>query len=193
MLAPVRRGILGGTFDPPHLVHLIAGEAAWRDLRLDVVTFLPAGQPWQKAGRVMTPAGHRWAMTRAAVTRVEYFEADDREVRRPGPTYTIDTLEAFEGDDLFLILGADAALGLPTWHRWREIVDRVHVTVAPRPGVGRIDVEATSVPVTWLDAPEIPLSGTMLRERAAAGKSLRFLVPEAVWQYMVREGLYGQA
>ena len=96
----MRRGILGGTFDPPHLAHLVAGEAAWRQLGLEVVTFIPAGAPWQKQGRQVTEAAHRWEMTRLAVAGVDYFEADDREILRRGPTYTVDTLAQFPDDDL---------------------------------------------------------------------------------------------
>jgi len=101
MLPPVRRGILGGTFDPPHLAHLVAGEAAYRELGLDVVTFLPAGRPWQKADLGVSPAADRWEMTRRAVAGVSYFAADDREVRRDGWTYTADTLATFpESEEL---------------------------------------------------------------------------------------------
>ena len=95
----MRRAILGGTFDPPHLAHLFAGEAAYRQLEVDVVTFIPAGDPWQKAGRDVTPAHHRWAMTELAVDGIEYFEADRREVDREGWTYTIDTLTSFGEDE----------------------------------------------------------------------------------------------
>nr|NIR41213.1 nicotinic acid mononucleotide adenylyltransferase [Actinomycetota bacterium]NIS36208.1 nicotinic acid mononucleotide adenylyltransferase [Actinomycetota bacterium]NIT97341.1 nicotinic acid mononucleotide adenylyltransferase [Actinomycetota bacterium]NIU21007.1 nicotinic acid mononucleotide adenylyltransferase [Actinomycetota bacterium]NIU70774.1 nicotinic acid mononucleotide adenylyltransferase [Actinomycetota bacterium] len=103
--------LLGGTFDPPHIAHLVAAETAYRSLGIDVVTFLPAGRPWQKAGQEVTGADHRWAMTLLAIEGVEYFSADDREVRRDGWTYTIETLEAFEGHDVWLVLGADAAAG----------------------------------------------------------------------------------
>ncbi len=130
----MKRGLLGGTFDPPHIVHLLAGELAARQLGLDVVTFLPAGDPWQKGDREITGSGHRWEMVSRSVAGVEYFEADDREIRRQGPTYTIDTLEEFGGDELFLILGSDAAAAIPTWHRAQEVLDRVSLAVLPRPG-----------------------------------------------------------
>ncbi len=192
MLPAVHRGILGGTFDPPHVAHLLAGEAAYRDLALDVVTFLPAGSPWQKAGRAVSAAEHRWAMTEAAVAGVAYFEADDREVRRPGWTYTADTLATFPaGERITLVLGADAARGLPTWERLAEVLARADVAVMDRPGVARAEVEAAAGrPVTWLDAPQVAISGTMLRARAAAGGSLRFLVPDAGWRYVTEHGLY---
>ncbi len=189
----MRRGLLGGTFDPPHLAHLVAGEVAYRDLGLDVVTFLPAGHPWQKADTSVTSPEDRWEMTRLAVEGVPYFEADDREVRRQGWTYTVDTLAEFPADeDIFLILGSDAARGITTWHRWEEVLDRATVAVAPRPGTTYEAVrEGIPLEFVWLDMPTLDVSGTMLRERAAKGRSIRFMVCENVWQYIVDEGLYG--
>jgi len=120
MLQTVRRGILGGTFDPPHVAHLLAGEAAFRELGLDVVTFLPAGAPWQKAGLDVSSPAHRWAMTCLAVEGVDYFEPDDREVSREGWTYTADTLDTFPPDELVAplrgcvqqgVAGSDAEAG----------------------------------------------------------------------------------
>lgn len=191
MLAGVRRGILGGTFDPPHLAHLVAAEAAYRDLALDAVSFVPAGAPWQKAGRVVTAAGHRWEMSLRAVAGVDYLEADDREVRRDGWTYTIDTLGSFpERDDLVLILGADAAAGLRSWHRAADVLDRADIAVMPRPGVDRTAVEEAAGRVRWLDTPLLPMSGTMLRTMRREGRSIRFLVREAVYAYVEEHGLY---
>lgn len=195
MLLPVRRGILGGTFDPPHLAHLFAGEAAYRDLALDVVTFVPARAPWQKAGRDVTAADDRWKMTRLAIDGVPYFEADDREIRREGWTYTVDTLRSFPDDeDLYLILGADAARGLPTWNSAREVMDRATIAVVPRPGVGKQEVDdaLTEGQVVWLDTPDVRLSGTMLRRRAGAGRSIRFLVRDSVWQYVEENRVYAE-
>ncbi len=193
MLAAVQRGILGGTFDPPHVAHLMAGEAAYRNLGLDMVTFLPAGAPWQKAGRTVTDQEHRWQMTVRAVAGVEYFEADDREIRRAGWTYTADTLASFSAsDELTVILGADAALGLPSWHRHDEVLARARIAVMARPGVDEAAVaDAVGPGLVWLDAPLVAISGTMLRERAASGNSVRFLVRDAVWRYIVDHGLYG--
>jgi nicotinate-nucleotide adenylyltransferase len=187
----VRRGLLGGTFDPPHLAHLVAAEAAYRDLGLDVVTFLPAGSPWQKAGGRVTPAEHRWQMTLRALSGIDYFEGDDREVIREGWTYTIDTLATFPvDDDLVLVLGADAAAGLPTWHRYREVVDRVRLAVMPRPGADREAVEAVGADHHWLDTPLLPVSGTMLRAMRREGRSIRFFVRESVHDYIEGHGLY---
>ena len=189
---PVRRGILGVTFDPPHWAHLVAGEAAYRELGLDVVTFVPAGSPWQKADNDVSRVEHRWAMTSLAVEGVDYFGADDREVRRDGWTYTVDTLAEFADDDVALILGADAAAGLRSWHRSVEIVDRVVVAVMPRPGTDRSLVEATGARIRWLDVPDLAISGTMLRQRRADGGSIRFFVREPVYAYIVEHDLYAE-
>lgn len=187
----MRRALLGGTFDPPHLAHLVAGEAAYRGLPVDEVTFLPAGAPWQKAGRQVTASTHRWEMTLRAVEGVEYFSADDREVHRDGWTYTVETLATFPAEEeLWLVLGADAAAGLPTWERWREVVERARIAVAPRPGVTRSEVEEAAGPVVWLDMPELRVSGTDIRRHAASGGSVRFLVREGVWRYLTEHRLY---
>jgi nicotinate-nucleotide adenylyltransferase len=192
ILPPVQRGILGGTFDPPHLAHLVAGESAYRDLGLDIVTFIPAGDPWQKAGRHVSAPEHRWHMTQLAVDSVDYFEADDREVRRDGWTFTIDTLESYPDDeDITLILGADSARGLSSWQRHEDILARARVAVMSRPGIDGAEVEAAvGSNLVWLDSPQIPVSGTMLRARAAAGRSLRFFVRETVWMYLEEHRLY---
>lgn len=186
----MRRGILGGTFDPPHLAHLIAGEAAYRQLGLDLVSLIPAGAPWQKIGAEVSAASHRWEMTALACEGVEYFVADDREVNRDGWTYTIDTLEQFPGDDLVLILGADAAVRLPTWHRADEVVQRARVAVMPRAGASPEQVAAAGIEAAWLDVPEVAISGTMLRGRRRAGHSIRFFVRDAVHRYVEAHGLY---
>jgi nicotinate-nucleotide adenylyltransferase len=189
----MRRAIVGGTFDPPHIAHLLAGEAAYRQLGVDVVTFIPAGAPWQKADDGVTAPHHRWRMTELAVDGVEYFEADDREVRRPGWTYTIETLESFTGDEVVLVLGADAAANLPTWHRAAEVLERATVAVVPRPGHDRRLVDsAFDGNLEWLDMPEVSVSGTEIRARLARGKSVRFLVREAVWDYIVGEQIYSR-
>ena len=191
MLWAVRRGILGGTFDPLHVVHLMAGEAARNLLDLDMVTFITAGDPYQKAGMPMSPKEQRWRLTELGVADVEYFEADDREVRREGPSYMIDTLDTFpEDEEIFLILGADAAVGLPSWRRWEEVVERTTVAVISRPGVAEEEVAGIGAPYLWLDTPGIPISSTMLRARVEAGRSLRFFVPDPVWRYIADEKLY---
>lgn len=189
----MRRALFGGTFDPPHVAHLAAGEAAYRQLGVEQVTFLPAGDPWQKRDRRVSAATHRWEMTRLAVDGVDYFEADRGEIDRQGPSYTVDTLARYPADDeLVLVLGADAALGIGTWERSQDVLGRVTVAVAPRTGVGRAAVEgAVGERMVWLDLPELAVSGTELRRRVRAGGSIRFLVREAVWGYIQTHRLYG--
>jgi nicotinate-nucleotide adenylyltransferase len=192
MLRAVQRGILGGTFDPPHFGHLLAGEAAYRDLNLDVVTYMPTGDPWQKGNWEIADAHHRVEMLLRAIDGVEYFEMDDRETRRPGPTYTIETLDEMSADEeITLVLGADAARSLRTWHRWEEVVARVRIAVAPRSGIVPEDVlDAVPGDLVWLDMTPVSLSGTDLRGRVRAGKSVRFMTPDAVWRYVDEHGLY---
>ncbi|MFQ5967650.1 MAG: nicotinate-nucleotide adenylyltransferase, partial [Acidimicrobiia bacterium] len=183
----MRRGILGGTFDPPHFGHLLAGEAAYRDLELDVVSYFPTGDPWQKADRRIGAPHHRFEMLRRAIGGVGYFDIDDRELRREGPTYTIDTLEELEDseDELTLVMGADSAQGFQTWHRWEEITGHAALAVAPRQGVTPDDVRSVlpSDPA-WLDMAEVSLSGTDMRARVKAGRSIRFMTPDPVWEYV---------
>ncbi len=188
----MRRGILGGTFDPPHLAHLLAGEVAYRQLGLEEVTFLPAGSPWQKADRRVTAPHHRVEMIRRAVKGVSYFTVDPRETARPGWTYTIDTLAEFDpSEELVLILGADAARGLPSWHRVEAVVARAEVAVAPRPGIEPSSVRAPlDRDLIWLDMPLLEVSGTAIRARARQGKGFRFLVPDPVWDYATEQRLY---
>lgn len=187
----MRRALLGGTFDPPHLAHLVVGEAALTQLGVEVVTFIPAGRPWQKASRLVSDADHRWAMTVLAVEGRDGFEADEREVRRDGWTYTVDTLETFPyEDELVLVLGADAARNLPSWHRADEVLGRADVAVAPRGGVEPEEIEGRIGRHEWLDIPEIELSGTMLRDRVRRGRSIRYLVPEPVRRHVIENSLY---
>lgn len=191
ILVGVRSGLLGGTFDPPHIAHLLAGEVAYRQLGLDRIIYMPAGSPWQKADRKVSAAKHRWRMTEIATSGVSYFVPDDREVHRDGWTYTVDTLATFDpSEEIVLILGADAARGLPTWERADQVLERIQVAVLPRPGVERAQVESAIGVVTWLDMPALPVSGTLIRQRFAAGTGTRFLVTEGVYEYMVENSLY---
>ena len=172
----------------------MVGEVAYRQLGLDVVTFIPAGDPWQKADREVSPAEDRWAMVEAAVADVPYFNADRREIDRGGWSYTIDTLESFEQDDIVLILGADAAARLPTWHRADDVLARVQLAIVPRPGTdATVVTSAIGSGHEWLDTVEVGLSSTALRLRARAGGSVRFLVRDSVWQYIEANDVYGRA
>lgn len=185
------RAIFGGTFDPPHIAHLAAGEAAHDQLGVDNVTLIPAGRPWQKIGTNVSEARHRLRMTELAADEIGYFTVDDREVHRDGWTYTIDTVESFAEERIVLIVGADSARGLPTWNRSAELLERVSLAVVPRPGIDRAEVERTvDGEIAWLDMPLLGLSGTMLRRQVSAGRSIRFLVPEPVLNYVIEHHLY---
>jgi nicotinate-nucleotide adenylyltransferase len=183
-------GILGGTFDPPHVAHLAAAHSAFEQLELDTVRLLPARMPWQKAMEVVTGANQRWAMCRLAAAEAAYMVADDTEMRRSGPTYTIDTIDTI-GSEVVLILGADTAAGIPTWHRWEEVVERAHIAVVPRRGTTEAEIRsAIGSSYTMLEMPVIDLSATQIRDHVRAGRRPRFLVPDSVLEYIVRNSLY---
>jgi len=187
----VRTGILGGTFDPVHIAHLHAGETALRRLGLDRVVLMPAGSPWRKAGMPVSSAADRLEMTRLAVEGVPGFEVDDREVRRAGPTYTVDTLRSFPAEeDLVLILGADAALGLPAWKDPDDVLALAAIAVAPRPGADLAEAAALLPDAVLLDMAMLDVSGAAIREMAGAGRPFRFLTTAAVHAHIEAKGLY---
>jgi nicotinate-nucleotide adenylyltransferase len=186
----LRRALLGGTFDPPHLGHLAIAQVAWEQLDCDVVTFLPAGDPWQKGDRDISSASVRCEMIAAASAGVPHFEVDSREADRSGPTYTWDTVESFGGEAAVLVLGADAAAGVGTWHRGSELIRRIDIAVVGRPGTDRRDVEAAIPNVRWLEMPELDLSSTALRAWIGRGFSGRFLVPDPVLEVIRSHSLY---
>lgn len=167
--------------------------AVREELALDEVVLMVAGDPWQKtAENGVSTAADRLAMTAAAVRGVEGLEVSDDEVRRHGPTYTVETLESMRREqpdaELFWILGADAARGLDTWHRYRDLVSLCTLVVVDRPGA-HLDVPP-GVPVTFVEAPLLNVSSTELRARAALGRSLQFLVPEGAISVIRQRGLY---
>ncbi len=187
----VRTGILGGTFDPIHIAHLHAGETALHQAELDRVLFIPAGDPWQKADRDLSPAATRLEMTRLAVEGLEGFDVDDREVSRDGATYTADTLESFPDDEeLFLILGADAALGLETWDRHELVTQRATILVVPRPGTDSMAVADTLPDAVFLDMAVLEISSTDIRNLTRDGQPCRWLLHGAVHYYIAENGLY---
>lgn len=126
-----------------------------------------------------------------AASESDYFVPDDREITRSGPTYTIDTIESFAEEDVVLLLGADSASGIRTWHRWDELVESVRFAVFPRRDTDRgAVVDAVGRPVDWLDMPLIDVSGTLVRDMVSAGRSIRFLVPDPVADVIASQGLY---
>lgn len=194
-------GILGGTFDPVHLGHLLLAQEALEQLSLDEVLFIPAGEPWRKSNRPITDATHRLAMLQLAIDGNHAFGLSDIEVRRDGPTYTADTLAALAGerlDDAFwFIVGADALADLPNWHEPERIVRHAMLAVAPR-DAQEVNVATLTVPglspgrIVQFDAPRIAISSSDIRARAGAGRSLRYLVPDRVRQYIEAHGLYAE-
>jgi nicotinate-nucleotide adenylyltransferase len=202
-VVPGSLGVFGGTFDPIHLAHLAVAQEAAESLGLECIAFVPAGEPPHKPGRAITPGPHRLAMLELAIAGNERFTVDRRELDRPGPSYTVDTLEAMaagrpEGaSGLVLVLSAEAFLGLMTWREPRRILELAHVVVAPRdgypdagPGFLQANLPDLADRATFLDSPRLRLSASELRARAAAGRSLRYLVPDAVAAYIGDHGLY---
>ena len=199
-------GILGGTFDPPHIAHLALAEAAREQLSLDSVLFIPAGEPWRKSGRAVTDAIDRLAMAQVAIEGNDAFGLSDIEVRHAGPTYTADTLRALAGerldDSFWFIVGADALADLPNWHEPERIVQHAMLAVAPRggddavPGTGGARSNVAEVPgiaserIVRFDAPRIDLSSSLIRERVRTGRSIRYLVPDRVRAYIEAHALY---
>lgn len=186
-------GLFGGTFDPPHRAHRALAEVALQALALDELRWVPAGQPWQKA-RAVTPAVHREAMVRLAIAGEPRFVLDDLELRRSGPSYTVDTVEALAAerpqDHWFLVIGLDQWAGLRTWHRWRDLLRRVTLAVAVRPGVTAPDGALAGGTVVTLPLGPQDVSSTAIRARAALGLDLGDLVAPDVARYIDQHHLY---
>lgn len=198
-MARLRLGVLGGTFDPIHLGHLLLAETAREELGLERVLFVPAGDPWRKQERAISSAEHRLAMVRLAVADLPEYQVSTLEVDRPGPSYTADTLEAIArenpGAELYLLLGQDALADLPFWRYPQRIAQLSILAVARRPGFEAAAAESLasldiSRRIRWLDMRAIDISASAIREKVRAGRSIRFLVPAAVEEYILRHGLY---
>jgi nicotinate-nucleotide adenylyltransferase len=214
-LAPL--GLLGGTFNPVHVAHLRLAQEMAQGLGLGGVRFIPAGiPPHRDAPRV--DARHRLEMVRLAIAGNALFEADDRELRRQGPSYTFDTLTELRSDvgdrPLCLLMGADAFSALTTWHRWAELFDLAHVVIAHRPGypIGEMQAalpgplrkaylarlgsgpqalrSARAGTILTREITALDVSATAIRAELASGRSPRYLVPDAVLEYIGRNALY---
>jgi nicotinate-nucleotide adenylyltransferase len=200
-------GIMGGTFDPIHLGHLAVAERAREGLDLAGVVFVPAARnPLKQVGPIAA-SEDRVAMIELAIAGNEHFRVSRIELERPGPSYTVDTLEAFHAagryaggshSDPVLILSVEAITKLPGWHRIDRILELARVAIVPRRGYP--PTEAGWLETTFpgrtsrfltLDGPDLGHSATEIRARVAAGRSVRYLVPEAVEAWILRRALYG--
>ena len=184
----MRVGVFGGSFDPVHVGHLAIANAALESVPLDRVLFVLARRaPLKERGPVAGEAD-RLAMLELAVAGEPRFSVSRIELDRPGPSYTVDTLEALSGADLlFLILGGDALAALPQWKDPDRITTLATLVVAERPGAPERAKKGT---VVAFDAPRLDISSRELRARAARGRSLRYLVPDPVWRHIEARGLY---
>jgi nicotinate-nucleotide adenylyltransferase len=207
--APTSRlGILGGTFDPVHLGHLALAEEVRETLDLARVLFVPAGDPWQKAGTGVTPGAVRYALVERAIADNRGFAASRLEIDRPGPTYTAETLAdiadaeraAGREPDLWFILSAEALAGMPTWRDPERVLALARLAVVPRAedaedlamAAARFaaDFPGEGHRAIFLPGPRLAISGTLIRARVAAGRSIRYLVPDAVAAAIGEYALY---
>ncbi len=195
----MRLGVLGGTFDPVHVAHLALGEVARQELALDRVIFVPTGQPWRKSGREIAAGADRVQMLRLATAGNPAFEVSSLEIDRPGPSYSEVTLEALQGEhpgaELFFILGRDALIDFPHWHDPQRIAELATLAVAERDDIplgaeGGADLPGLHVRLCRLQMPRVDINATAIRENVRDGRSIRYLVPDAVAAYIEERGLY---
>ena len=199
----LRRGLFGGTFDPPHMGHLVMAEAARSQLGLHEVIFMPAAQPPHKQGKKISATEQRVAMVRHAIADNEDFTLSTFEASRKGPNYTTETMRLLRqewGDrvELFFIMGLDSLVDLPLWYKPQQLIKLVKLAVIARPGYhADMDTLERLLPgiskrVFFAHAPLIGISSTDIRKRVQEGKSIRYLVPRGVEQYIEEWGLYRQ-
>jgi nicotinate-nucleotide adenylyltransferase len=196
-----RVGLLGGTFNPPHIAHLICAQEAIAGVGLDRVLFLPVHTPPHKPAPSDPGVERRLELCRLAVAGDERLGVSRVEADRPGPSYTVDTLRALHDetpeDELTFIVGGDMAHSLPGWREPEAVLELAALAVAERQGVLRADilerlsgVKGAAERVRFFDMPRVDVSSSMIRERVAAGRPVRYLVPDAVAEHIAREGLY---
>jgi nicotinate-nucleotide adenylyltransferase len=194
-------GILGGTFDPIHVGHLILAEEACTRLELSQIVFVPAGQPPHKRDQAIADPAHRLAMVHLAIADNPHFSVSRVDVDRCGPSYTVDTIRLFRdawGADaeIYFLIGSDSLAELPTWHQPERLMRMCHVVAMGRPG-HRVDLGAlerllpgAAALIQVVDIPALDISSTDIRRRVHEGRSIRYLVPQAVVCYIEEHGLY---
>jgi nicotinate-nucleotide adenylyltransferase len=196
-----RIGVLGGTFDPPHVGHLWLATLATDAIGLDRVLFMPASQPPHKGGQLVTRATDRLLMTRLAIAGDPGIELSAIEMERPGPSYTIDSVDELErahpDATLFLIMAADSLAQIDTWREPDRLLERIEWVVGPRPGSALPDRSAledrfgaVASRIHLLEGPSLDVSSSDIRRRVAAGHTIRYLVPRGVEELIVERGLY---
>jgi nicotinate-nucleotide adenylyltransferase len=195
-----RLGILGGTFDPPHIAHLVMADQARDQLKLERVLFVPAGQPPHKLDRSVSPVEVRVAMTELAIAGHPAFELARVDVDRPGPHYTADMLalihRAHPGDELYLLIGSDSLRDLLSWYEPVRVVAQARLAVMRRPNAEpdllalKAALPGMGGRVDWVDAPWLDISSSDIQRRVRAGLSIRYLVPKAVASLIAEQGLY---
>ena len=199
---PSRIGVLGGTFDPPHVGHLWLAALAADAIGLDRVLFMPAGQPPHKSTQLVTRATDRLLMARLAIAGDPEFDLSTIEVERPGPSFTIDSVEALQAQygpevTLYLIMAADSLAEIDTWREPDRLLERIEWIVGPRPGDPLPDRSALEARfgehasrIHLLEGPSLDVSSTALRQRVADGQPIRYLVPRGVEELIRDRGLY---
>jgi nicotinate-nucleotide adenylyltransferase len=195
----VRLGLLGGTFNPPHIGHLVCASQALAALELDRVLLVPVNEPPHKGIQADPGVEHRIELCRRAVAGDERLEVSLVDAEVPGPSFTVDTLSRLHdrcpGDQLTFIVGGDMALSLPTWREPAAILELAELGIAQREGVRRADIaerlsDLGTENVRFFDMPRIDVSSSLIRRLVAAGRPIRYLVPDAVADYVERVGLY---
>ncbi len=196
----MRIGVFGGSFDPPHLGHLILADRALAALNLDHILWLPVADPPHKT--VEAPIVHRVAMVERAVADHHGFRLSRVDIDRPGPHYSVDALKAIHqqspGSDLYFIIGADSLTDLPSWNRPAELIEQAHLAVMRRPGTAvRLDAVEQAIPgltenLTFFVAPLIEISSSDVRSRLITGQSVRYLVPPQVEAYIHAHNVYAR-
>lgn len=193
-----RIGVMGGTFDPIHLGHLMIAEAVWNEYRLDKILFIPSANPPHKSN-VLTSAKHRFNMALLATCSNPHFEVSSIEMERQGPSYTVDTIKELKqiyGPDaeLYFIIGADSIKELPTWHNIDELLTLCHFVATRRPGyepdLKLVEEDYKDADIRVLETPELEISSTDIRRRIKKGYSIQYITTEQVQQYIRKEGLY---